>query len=47
MYIYLQELCACYYREYYNVLFTNLRVMIEGDNVIDGYFGPNGYRYTS
>lgn len=29
-------------REYYNVLFTGLRVLI-GGNVIGGYYGPNGF----
>ena len=29
-------------REYYHVLFTNLRVMIEAEDTIDQYFGPNG-----
>ena len=32
-------------REYYHVLFSNLRVMIESEDIIDEYFGPNGFRY--
>ena len=32
-------------REYYHVLFTNLRVMIESEDVIEHYFGPHGYGY--
>ena len=31
------------HREYYNVLFTYLRVMIEAEDVIDEYFGPQGF----
>lgn len=27
------------------MLFTNLRVMIEADDIIDEYYGPNGFRY--
>ena len=27
------------------MLFTNLRVMIESEDVIEHYFGPHGYGY--
>ena len=33
------------FREYYHVLFTNLRVMIEAEGIIDEYFGPDGFEY--
>ena len=33
------------FREYYHVLFTNLRVMIEAEDIIDEYFGPDGFEY--
>lgn len=38
--LYLYLILGC--REYYNVLFTGLRVLI-GGNVIGGYYGPNGF----
>ena len=31
-------------REYYHVLFSNLRVMIHGGNIFEEYFGPNGFK---
>ena len=31
------------FSEFYNVLFMGLRVMIEGESVINGYFGPEGF----
>ena len=31
-------------REFYNVLFTGLRVMVEGGSIVDQYFGPWGFR---
>ena len=37
------NLYICYSREYYHVLFSNLRVMIEAGDIIDEYFGPNGF----
>ena len=39
--------CIYCLREYYHVLFTNLRVMIESEDVIDQYFGPNGFKYVA
>ncbi|XP_065884791.1 transient receptor potential cation channel subfamily A member 1-like isoform X2 [Dysidea avara] len=33
--------------EYYHVLFTYLRVMIEAEDIIDEYFGPQGYEWLS
>lgn len=32
-------------REFYNVLFTGIRVMIEGGSIVDQYFGPAGFRW--
>ena len=45
IYIYVNDLTSIYYlREYYHVLFSNLRVMIEGGSIFDEYFGPNGFK---
>ena len=34
-------------REFYHVLFTGVRVMIEGGSIVEQYFGPWGFRYMA
>ena len=34
-------------REFYNVLFTGVRVMIEGGSIVNQYFGPQGFGYVT
>ena len=43
MYITVQATIVLFSREYYHVLFSNLRVMIHAGDIFDGYFGSNGF----